>query len=104
MRPALPALRSRRPLPTSSACFGGRRFWRECASDRPQAPRRHKRPEGPTSQELADSELERHWIDAGRNNLAGKTIEFPGLELTITDDVVRVETLGGRKWTTIVHP
>jgi hypothetical protein len=72
--------------------------------DRPQAPRRHKRAEGPTSQELADSELERHWIDAGRNSLAGKTIEFPGLELTITDDVVRVETLGGRKWTTIVHP
>ena len=58
----------------------------------------------PTSEELADSELERHWIDAGPNGLAGKTIEFPGLQLTITDVVVRVEMLDGRKWTTIVHP
>jgi hydrogenase/urease accessory protein HupE len=58
----------------------------------------------PTAQELADSELERHWIDAGPHGLAGKTIEFPGLQLTITDVVVRVEMLDGRKWTTIVHP
>jgi len=58
----------------------------------------------PSTQELADSELERHWIDAGPNGLAGKTIEFPGLQLTITDVVVRVEMLDGRKWTTIVHP
>src|SRR5499427_5769191 len=58
----------------------------------------------PTTQELADSEVERHWIDAGPNGLAGKTIEFPGLQLTITDVVVHVEMLDGRKWTTIVHP
>jgi len=58
----------------------------------------------PSVQELADSELERRWIDAGPNGLAGKTIEFLGLQLTITDVVVRLEMLDGRKWTTIVHP
>src|SRR5215469_1706708 len=58
----------------------------------------------PNTQELADSQVERHWIDAGPNGLAGKTIEFPGLQLTITDVVVRVEMLDGRKWITIVHP
>ena len=58
----------------------------------------------PEVQELADSFLERRWIDAGPNGLAGKRIEFPGLQGTITDVLVRVEMLDGRKWTTIVHP
>jgi len=58
----------------------------------------------PNVQELADSFVERRWIDAGANGLAGKRIEFPGLQLTITDVLVRVELLDGRKWTTIVHP
>jgi hydrogenase/urease accessory protein HupE len=58
----------------------------------------------PNVQELADSFVERRWIDAGANGLAGKRIEFPGLQLTITDVLVRVEMLDGRKWTTIVHP
>jgi len=58
----------------------------------------------PTVEELADSLLERHWIDAGLNGLAGKRIEFPGLQATITDVLVRVELLDGRKWTAIVHP
>ena len=48
--------------------------------------------------------MERRWIDAGPKGLAGKRIEFPGLQLTITDVLVRVEMLDGRKWTTIVHP
>ena len=48
--------------------------------------------------------MERRWIDAGPNGLAGKRIEFPGLQFTITDVLVRVELLDGRKWTTIVHP
>jgi hydrogenase/urease accessory protein HupE len=55
-------------------------------------------------QELADSLVERRWVDTGPNGLAGKRVEFPGLQLTITDVVVRVEMLDGRKWTTIVHP
>lgn len=58
----------------------------------------------PKVEELADSVVERRAIDAGPNGLAGKRIEFPGLELTITDVLVRVEMLDGRKWTTIVHP
>ncbi|HEY6370348.1 MAG TPA: HupE/UreJ family protein, partial [Candidatus Sulfotelmatobacter sp.] len=58
----------------------------------------------PDSQELADSFVERRSIDAGPQGLAGKRIEFPGLQLTITDVVVHVEMLDGRKWTTFVHP
>ena len=58
----------------------------------------------PNVQELADSFVERRWIDAGLNGLAGKRIGFPGLQLTITDVLVRVELLDGRKLTTIVHP
>lgn len=58
----------------------------------------------PTVQELTDSLLERRLIDAGANGLAGKRIEFPGLQATITDVLVRVEMQDGRKWTTIVRP
>jgi len=58
----------------------------------------------PSVDELSDSMVERHWIDAGANGLAGKRIDFPGLQLTITDVLVRVEMLDGRTWTTIVHP
>ena len=58
----------------------------------------------PSIEELADSVVERRWIDAGSDGLSGKRIEFPGLQMTITDVLVRVEILDGRKWTTIVHP
>lgn len=58
----------------------------------------------PTVDELSDSFVERRWIDAGKNGLSGQRIEFPGLQLTIADVLVRVEMLDGRKWTTIVHP
>ena len=58
----------------------------------------------PSVQELADSLVERHWIDAGPSGLAGKRIVFPGLQVTITDVVVHVDLLDGRRWTTIVHP
>ena len=58
----------------------------------------------PSVQELADSFLERRWIEAGPNGLAGKRIQFPGLQATITDVLVRVEMLDGRKWTAIIHP
>jgi hydrogenase/urease accessory protein HupE len=36
--------------------------------------------------------------------LQGKTLAIGGLESTVTDVIVRVEMLDGRKWTTIVHP
>jgi len=58
----------------------------------------------PSVEELADSLVERRWVDAGRNGLAGKYVEFPGLQATITDVLVRVELLDGRNWTTIVRP
>ena len=58
----------------------------------------------PVVQELADSLIERRWIEAGPQGLAGKRIEFPGLQLTITDALVRYEMLDGRKGTAIVRP
>ncbi len=58
----------------------------------------------PSVQELADSLLERRWIDGGPGGLGGKRIEFPGLQGTITDVFVRVEMLDGRKWTMLARP
>ena len=58
----------------------------------------------PTLQELADSLVERRWIDAGPEGLSGKRIEFVGLQGTITDVLVRIEMLDGRKSTTIARP
>ena len=55
-------------------------------------------------QALADSRVERRWVDAGSAGLAGRRIEFPGLQYTITDVLVRVEMLDGRTWSTIVRP
>jgi hydrogenase/urease accessory protein HupE len=69
-----------------------------------QLPSDMKNVREPNVQELADSFLERRWIDAGPNGLAGRRIEFPGLQLTITDVLVRVELMDGRKLTMIVHP
>ena len=58
----------------------------------------------PIVQELTDSLVERRWIQVGPHGLAGKRIEFPGLQLTITDVLVRFEMLDGRKGATIVRP
>lgn len=58
----------------------------------------------PLIQQLSDSQLERRWIDAGPDGLAGKRIAFPGLELTITDAVVRAELLDGRSWMAVARP
>lgn len=58
----------------------------------------------PIKQDLTDSLVERHWIDVGPKGLAGCRIEFPGLQLTITDVLVRVQTLDGMHSTTLVHP
>lgn len=60
--------------------------------------------EEPSVQELTDSQLERRSIDAGPDGLAGKRIEFPGLQLTITDVLVRIERLDGTHSTEIVRP
>jgi hydrogenase/urease accessory protein HupE len=60
--------------------------------------------EEPSVQELPDSLLERRSIDAGPAGLAGKRIEFPGLQLTITDVLVRIERLDGTHSTELVRP
>ena len=58
----------------------------------------------PVFQELADSLVERRWIDAGPHGLAGRRIEIVGLQFTITDVLVRVEWLDGRTLQTILRP
>jgi hydrogenase/urease accessory protein HupE len=58
----------------------------------------------PIVSELADSVVERRWVDAGPNGLAGERIEFVGLQLTITDVLARLEMLDGRNWTVIARP
>jgi len=58
----------------------------------------------PVVQELTDSLVERRWVDAGPDGLAGKRIEIRGLQFTITDALVRVELLDGRTVQTIARP
>jgi hypothetical protein len=60
--------------------------------------------EEPGVQELTDSLVERRSIDAGPAGLAGKRIEFPGLQFTITDVLVRIERLDGTHSTERVRP
>lgn len=55
-------------------------------------------------QQLADSRVERRWIDAGPDGLKGKQIEFVGLQFTITDVLARFEFLDGRELTLIARP
>lgn len=58
----------------------------------------------PVVQDLGDSLVERRIVDAGPHGLAGRRIELAGLQLTITDALVRVAMADGRKFTTIVRP
>ena len=58
-------------------------------------PDRVKNLKEPVVSELADSLVERRWVDAGPNGLADERIEFMGLQLTITDVLVRVQMLNG---------
>ena len=58
----------------------------------------------PAVQQLSDSLVERRLVDAGPQGLAGKRIEFVGLQATITDVLVRVQMLDGTHSTTLVHP
>jgi hydrogenase/urease accessory protein HupE len=67
-------------------------------------PERIKNLKDPVVSELADSLLERRWVDAGPNVLAGERIEFAGLQLTITDVLARFEMLDGSNWTVIARP
>jgi hypothetical protein len=58
----------------------------------------------PSMQDLPDSLVERGVFDAGMVGLAGKRIEFAGLQATVTDVLVRVQMLDGTHSTTLVHP
>jgi hydrogenase/urease accessory protein HupE len=58
----------------------------------------------PSIKEFPGLLLERRLIDAGKNGLAGKRIEFVGLQATITDVLTRAQTLDGAHATTLVHP
>jgi len=58
----------------------------------------------PVVEELTDSLVERRWVETGLDGLNGKRIEFPGLQLTITDVLVRVNLLDGTESTSLVHP
>jgi hydrogenase/urease accessory protein HupE len=67
-------------------------------------PDRVKSLKEPIVSELSDSLVERRWVDAGPNGLAGERIEFAGLQLTITDVLVRVQMRDGTVSTTLVRP
>jgi hydrogenase/urease accessory protein HupE len=58
----------------------------------------------PSVREFSGMLLERRLVDAGTNGLAGKRIEFVGLQATITDVLVRQQALDGTHTTTLVHP
>jgi hydrogenase/urease accessory protein HupE len=58
----------------------------------------------PAAQELSDSLVERRLFDAGTQGLAGRRIEFVGLQATVTDVLVRVQMLDGTHSTTLVRP
>jgi hypothetical protein len=59
---------------------------------------------GPVQRELSDVLVERRVIDTGEGGLAGKRVEFVGLQVTITDVLVRVKMSDGSVSTTLVHP
>jgi hydrogenase/urease accessory protein HupE len=58
----------------------------------------------PAAQELSDSLVERRLFDAGSQGLAGRRIEFVGLQATVTDVLVRVQMLDGTHSSTLVRP
>ncbi len=58
----------------------------------------------PMVEHLSDSVLERRWIETGEAGLSGHRIGFPGLELTITEAVVRIATQDGVNWMGIARP
>jgi hydrogenase/urease accessory protein HupE len=58
----------------------------------------------PAQRELPDSLVERRVIETTDGSLAGKRIEFKGLQATITDVLVRVHMSDGSVSTTLVRP
>lgn len=58
----------------------------------------------PSVREFSGQLLERQLIGVGKDGLAGKRIDFIGLQATITDVLVRVQALDGTHTITLVHP
>lgn len=58
----------------------------------------------PVTMRLNDSLLERRIIETGPGGLAGRRIDFPGLQATITDVLVRVRDADGGQATMLVRP
>jgi hypothetical protein len=58
----------------------------------------------PAVRELSDSVVERRVIEAPGAGLAGRRIEFVGLQATITDVLVRLDLRDGAPSTTLVRP
>lgn len=69
-----------------------------------QLPKEAKDLSEPVVQRLNDSTVERHRIAMPDGEIAGKRIDFVGLQATITDVLVRVSWLDGRQATEIVRP
>jgi hydrogenase/urease accessory protein HupE len=57
----------------------------------------------PTVRELSDSRVERRLIESP-DGLAGKQIDFVGLQGTITDVLVRVQLANGTQTNVLIHP
>ena len=58
----------------------------------------------PGERVLADSVVERRVIDAGPAGMAGRRVEFIGLDFTLSDVLVRVQHRDGTHWTALVKP
>ncbi|OWV91739.1 HupE / UreJ protein [Rhizobium sp. N122] len=58
----------------------------------------------PAERDLPDSLVETRVIETDGNGLAGKRVEFVGLQATITDVLVRVHLQDGTVETTMIHP
>jgi len=59
---------------------------------------------GPAERDLPDSLVEMRVVETADGSLAGKRVEFVGLQATITDVLVRVHMLDGAVTTTMIHP
>jgi hydrogenase/urease accessory protein HupE len=58
----------------------------------------------PAERDLPDSIVETRVIETTDGSIAGKRVEFVGLQATITDVLVRVHLLDGSVSTTMIHP
>lgn len=58
----------------------------------------------PVVQRLSDSTVERRRVELDHGDIAGRRIDFVGLQATITDVLVRMSWLDGRQVTEIVKP